>query len=513
MMQSNVVNAMLLIPKNVDSLKNATVKVASSNDDTFMNMLKERISAGRENRLKDRPVETNSNLRKSYVLRDDAKPNNDLSQKPVVQKLDNKAESTTEVSKPETKGKPETESIKNEDGQKEKIEEEINSLEALIALLEELMARLDINNVADYSSTTETSSEIVLSSEAKELSPMELLMALVEGDTAKLKTMLNELGDSQHTPEIIDLMEKIQGLIEKLTKEQVIDPLELKAEIVDANVNKEALMNQFKAQCGQLIDKLNEQVSRLNEALNKVQDAELQTDTVLTGIEPENKVAEEPVKAESEAQDETKDTKGDSAAFAKDVNTSNVKAGADIENPFENIIIQNQQMPNENLNQPVSLEKAQFPLSEKPLAQTVTNQVMMKVKLMAGENKQEMEMHLKPDSLGKLSLKIIHERGEILAKITAENQQVKGILESNLQMLKDALEKSGLTVQSLSVSVGNNKEDYKNKENGNEKDRTQSTGLARAKNVSSQVDTDRLNLRTRIEKEYFEDTSQINLTA
>ena len=80
-------------------------------------------------------------------------------------------------------------------------------------------------------------------------------------------------------------------------------------------------------------------------------------------------------------------------------------------------------------------------------------------------------------------------------------------------MLKDALEKSGLTVQSLSVSVGNNKEDYKNKENGNEKDRTQSTGLARAKNVSSQVDTDRLNLRTRIEKEYFEDTSQINLTA
>ena len=104
MMQSNAVNAMLLIPNNVDSLKNATAKVASSKDDTFMNMLKERISAGRENRLKDRPVEINSNLRKSYVLKDDTKPVNDLSQKPVVQKLDNKAESTTEVSKPKAKG-------------------------------------------------------------------------------------------------------------------------------------------------------------------------------------------------------------------------------------------------------------------------------------------------------------------------------------------------------------------------------------------------------------------------
>ncbi len=169
-------------------------------------------------------------------------------------------------------------------------------------------------------------------------------------------------------------------------------------------------------------------------------------------------------------------------------------------------------MPKENLNQPVSFEKSQLPLSEKPLAQTVTNQVMMKVKLMAGENKQEMEMHLKPDSLGKLSLKIIHERGEILAKITAENQQVKGILESNMQMLKDALEKSGLTVQSLSVSVGNGKENGQNKENSDGKGRAQSARLEPTRTFS-QVDADKLHLRARIEKEYFNDSSQINLTA
>ena len=183
------------------------------------------------------------------------------------------------------------------------------------------------------------------------------------------------------------------------------------------------------------------------------------------------------------------------------------------ENIFDSFVVQNQQVPVENLNQPVNLEKMQLPLTEKPLAQTVTNQVMMKVKLMAGENKQEMEMHLKPDTLGKLSIKIIHERGEILAKITAENQQVKEILESNMQMLKDALEKSGLTVQNLSVSVGNGDEDGQDKGNDNQKGRAQSANLAGTINSSSLADADRIDLRRRIEKEYFKETSQINLTA
>ncbi|HOK43730.1 MAG TPA: flagellar hook-length control protein FliK [Thermoclostridium caenicola] len=94
-------------------------------------------------------------------------------------------------------------------------------------------------------------------------------------------------------------------------------------------------------------------------------------------------------------------------------------------------------------------------LSDKLVNQTVTSQVTMKIRLMAGENKQELEMQLKPDSLGKLTLKLTHERGQVLARITAENEQVKSILENNMQLLKDALERNGYSVQSLEVSVGN----------------------------------------------------------
>ena len=134
----------------------------------------------------------------------------------------------------------------------------------------------------------------------------------------------------------------------------------------------------------------------------------------------------------------------------------------------------------------------------------------MKVKLMAGENRQEMELQLKPESLGKLSLKIVHERGEILAKITAENEQVKGILESNLQLLKDALEKNGLSVQQLSVSVGNgsNSDSKQSKEDSRNSFYAEKSGETSAAGAVNPAE-----LLEKIAKEYFGSQNTINLSA
>ena len=62
--------------------------------------------------------------------------------------------------------------------------------------------------------------------------------------------------------------------------------------------------------------------------------------------------------------------------------------------------------------------------------------------LLSGE-KSEMVIDLKPDHLGKLALKIATERGIVVAKFIAENEQVKAALESNMNMLKESLEKQG----------------------------------------------------------------------
>lgn len=81
-------------------------------------------------------------------------------------------------------------------------------------------------------------------------------------------------------------------------------------------------------------------------------------------------------------------------------------------------------------------------------------QVAEKVRVLAGSDRSEMIIQLKPESLGRIQLQVIHERGEIVAKFLAENEQVKAILESNMQYLRDSLEQSGVDIQSLSVSVG-----------------------------------------------------------
>lgn len=98
---------------------------------------------------------------------------------------------------------------------------------------------------------------------------------------------------------------------------------------------------------------------------------------------------------------------------------------------------------------PIETMKAQPALSNH-----VLTQVVEKAEMVVREDKSEMVMQLKPESLGKITLKVIHERGEVVARFVAENEQVKAILESNLQLLKDSLQKSGVAVQSLEVSVG-----------------------------------------------------------
>lgn len=84
----------------------------------------------------------------------------------------------------------------------------------------------------------------------------------------------------------------------------------------------------------------------------------------------------------------------------------------------------------------------------------LVKQVMDSAKVLLTEDKAEMVMHLKPESLGKLSLSIVTERGIVVAKFAAESMQVKQIIEANLPQLKDALEQQGINVQGFSVSVG-----------------------------------------------------------
>jgi len=85
----------------------------------------------------------------------------------------------------------------------------------------------------------------------------------------------------------------------------------------------------------------------------------------------------------------------------------------------------------------------------------IIKQVSEKVDVNLFEDRSEMIIKLKPDHLGKVTVEIAVENGNVTAKFLAESEKVKEILESNMQDLKDHLAKQGMVVQDLSVSVGN----------------------------------------------------------
>lgn len=96
------------------------------------------------------------------------------------------------------------------------------------------------------------------------------------------------------------------------------------------------------------------------------------------------------------------------------------------------------------------------------LSRSVMNQVVQgtKMSINLSENGQEILVKLNPKNLGNVALKMAFDKGQLMAQIQVENQTVKGIIESNLDDLKNALREEGYEIGDLDVSV--------NKENSGE---------------------------------------------
>jgi flagellar hook-length control protein FliK len=125
-----------------------------------------------------------------------------------------------------------------------------------------------------------------------------------------------------------------------------------------------------------------------------------------------------------------------------------------------------------NLNQPQKkdvtaiLDKTETKATVQ--AKDIISQVVESAKVVTTPEKSEMVMELKPESLGKLSLKVVTEQGIVVAKFITESEQVKSILETNMQLLKDSLEKQGVNVQGFSVSVRQDNSYSAGKQYGNQ---------------------------------------------
>ncbi|MFZ5352080.1 MAG: flagellar hook-length control protein FliK [Bacillota bacterium] len=97
----------------------------------------------------------------------------------------------------------------------------------------------------------------------------------------------------------------------------------------------------------------------------------------------------------------------------------------------------------------------------------IVKQIVRKAEVILKDGKSEMNMKLEPEHLGKLMLKIVVEKGQVEAKFVAESYKVKEAIEANFNQLKDMLQDKGISVQSFSVSVGQEGREFNNNNNMN----------------------------------------------
>lgn len=116
------------------------------------------------------------------------------------------------------------------------------------------------------------------------------------------------------------------------------------------------------------------------------------------------------------------------------------------------------------VNEIVASTKSAAP---KDVHQIVT-QIVEKIKIDFKPEITEMKLSLRPESLGELSLKISTQNNVVVAQFIAESQQVKEIIQANINTLKDTLQQMGLEINELSVSVRQQESDTRQQFNQNQ---------------------------------------------
>lgn len=123
-------------------------------------------------------------------------------------------------------------------------------------------------------------------------------------------------------------------------------------------------------------------------------------------------------------------------------------------------------------------------------AADVIRQIIDSVKVVAAESIQSMEIQLNPENLGKIHLTVTAKDGIMTAQLTAQDEAVKKVLESQLAQLKENFNNQGLKVQNVEVTVESHAYDQNRDLAGNDRQNQESGNRRRHLNLDSLMGLD-----------------------
>ncbi len=369
--------------------------------------------------------------------------------------------------------------------------------------IDQLGAELDLNS-QQKELLVKLSQEVlnqVKATESNQQVPRTLDSELLKASESQVQSN-NSVIDSKAISELVKT--RLNELIEStgLQTETIGSEVSKVIAAMRAQLNNKISVNGSEtttAESNELLEKLNDQARNVN----KPEDSSvLKQDSKLKDKDIEESNAGKTAAANEE--------------IVPEVKTVSVQVNTNAEQNSQQQVLQAfSQLKQGIVNNQVDTSKSTFTMPQTIKTSDILKQVVEQTKVFIGQDKTEMVIHLKPDHLGKLELKVITEQGIVAAKFIAENQQVKEIIETNMQSLKDSLEKQGINIEGVSVQVGQDrKNEYQNNFAGNK------NGTSAARGKSTPAVTEASGVRGTIAEilperlaQYSYETNTINLTA
>ncbi len=108
-------------------------------------------------------------------------------------------------------------------------------------------------------------------------------------------------------------------------------------------------------------------------------------------------------------------------------------------------------------------------------AADVVDQIVESIKLNSTSELKSMEIQLNPQNLGKVNLLVSVREGVVTAQISAENEQVRKALESQVITLKENIESQGIKIDAVEITVQTNAFDSNQQFDGQKQEQAKKT--------------------------------------
>ena len=91
--------------------------------------------------------------------------------------------------------------------------------------------------------------------------------------------------------------------------------------------------------------------------------------------------------------------------------------------------------------------------------QEIVPKLTERLQTLISEERSEVRIQLKPESLGELKIKLSLEQGVVSAEFVVESETVREVIAANLPQLRSTLQDMGTTVSQLAVNISTGKKD------------------------------------------------------